>query len=334
MSPIQPAAQAATSCSTSELIVDAVNRISEFLAHEEVRTASDLRRIVFESSTADSQVATSDWETRGVVVLCASAVLFTAESVLSKVTELAKETAIVLVLCGGIGHSTQLMHDAIARHPTFSQLGDRVRGQPEARILQAIGETFFDMRVHRSDRQLVDGGDEQNLTVLVEDRSTNCGLNAKMTRELLEYHGIKSPRWIVVAQDPTMCRRTVASFEKVYADQTGHPRLLTSWPTFLPKVTAKQAVPGEHDENPWSYLEFAIPRMKYLGSDNLWSMGRYLELVMGEIPRLRDDKNGYGPNGKGFIAHVDVPQRIEDSWEKLCELLGHTQRAGVNIRRT
>ena len=38
----------------------------------------------------------------------------------------------------------------------------------------------------------------------------------------------------------------------------------------------------------------------------MWDMGRYLELLMGEVPRLTDDEDGYGPRGAGFIAHVDV----------------------------
>jgi hypothetical protein len=38
---------------------------------------------------------------------------------------------------------------------------------------------------------------------------------------------------------------------------------------------------------------------------------------MGEIPRLRDDKDGYGPQGRGFIAHVDVPGHIEAAWSRL-----------------
>lgn len=31
---------------------------------------------------------------------------------------------------------------------------------------------------------------------------------------------------------------------------------------------------------------------------------------MGEIPRLTDDADGYGPRGKNFIAHVDIPTEV------------------------
>ena len=38
---------------------------------------------------------------------------------------------------------------------------------------------------------------------------------------------------------------------------------------------------------------------------------------MGEIPRLRDDEAGYGPRGKHFIAHVEVPALVLAAFEQL-----------------
>lgn len=38
---------------------------------------------------------------------------------------------------------------------------------------------------------------------------------------------------------------------------------------------------------------------------------------MGEIPRLRNDINGYGHCGKNYIAHVDVPKEIEEQYNRL-----------------
>ena len=46
-------------------------------------------------------------------------------------------------------------------------------------------------------------------------------------------------------------------------------------------------------------------------------------LVMGEVPRLRDDAHGYGPNGAGFQAHVDVPPEVEAAYDAL--LAAHPQ---------
>ena len=51
----------------------------------------------------------------------------------------------------------------------------------------------------------------------------------------------------------------------------------------------------------------------------MWSVDRYIELLMGEIPRLTDDKNGYGPTGKNFIAHVDIPEEVQKAFERLKE---------------
>lgn len=49
----------------------------------------------------------------------------------------------------------------------------------------------------------------------------------------------------------------------------------------------------------------------------LWPVGRYLALILGELPRLADNPQGYGPLGKGFIAHVDIPPHIAQAWQTL-----------------
>ncbi len=49
----------------------------------------------------------------------------------------------------------------------------------------------------------------------------------------------------------------------------------------------------------------------------MWEPRRYLTLLMGEIPRLTDDDDGYGPKGRGFIVHLDVPDQVKESWERL-----------------
>jgi hypothetical protein len=48
-----------------------------------------------------------------------------------------------------------------------------------------------------------------------------------------------------------------------------------------------------------------------------WPWPRWLALVMGEVPRLRDDEHGYGPRGRGFIAHVDVPEEVRAAHDLL-----------------
>ena len=54
----------------------------------------------------------------------------------------------------------------------------------------------------------------------------------------------------------------------------------------------------------------------------MWESDRYINLLMGEIPRLRDDENGYGPAEKGFIAHVDIPENVEKAFSELKDIYG------------
>jgi hypothetical protein len=49
----------------------------------------------------------------------------------------------------------------------------------------------------------------------------------------------------------------------------------------------------------------------------MWDIDRYMNLLMGEIPRLSDNADGYGPRGRDFIAHVDIPQKIFEAFNEL-----------------
>ena len=46
---------------------------------------------------------------------------------------------------------------------------------------------------------------------------------------------------------------------------------------------------------------------------------RYVTLLMGEVPRLTDDADGYGPAGRDFIAHVEVPAEVRRAFAGLRE---------------
>lgn len=223
------------------------------------------------------------------------------------------------------------MHEAVARHPRYHVIADKVRGQPEARVLQAIAEEFFGLVAHdqaadETQKSRPTDAIEEILTVLVEDQSTNCGANASITKALLARHDIHNPRSVIVAQDPTMCRRTAASFEKLYeADPDTRPQILC-WPTFVPQVTLVEANAVAGSE-PLSRLTFQTTPMSGPDLDDLWEMPRFADLIMGEIPRLRDSVDGYGPKGKGFISHVDVPPSVENAWRTLRSSLGSLERA-------
>lgn len=58
----------------------------------------------------------------------------------------------------------------------------------------------------------------------------------------------------------------------------------------------------------------------------MWKVERYVNLLMGEIPRLTDNENGYGPNGKNFIAHVEIPENVKNAFEELKLVYGEKIR--------
>ncbi|KAJ5375050.1 hypothetical protein N7517_007056 [Penicillium concentricum] len=225
------------------------------------------------------------------IVICASAVLHSTE-VLFKTLQQRPSLTRALVLCGGIGHSTELLYDAVKSHSVFSRIADEIQGLPEAKVLERILDEFFD-------RSLIT---KEGCQILLEPRSTNCGQNASFSRKVLDEAGFQAPATCIIIQDPTMMLRTRASFEKAY-EGIRSPISVISCPVFVPQVQLS--------------LDGVLEYSDILPPSELWSQSRFMDLIMGEIPRLRDDKDGYGPQGRGFIAHVDVPSHIEAAWSRL-----------------
>lgn len=58
----------------------------------------------------------------------------------------------------------------------------------------------------------------------------------------------------------------------------------------------------------------------------MWDVDRYIHLLMGEIPRLTDNAGGYGPTGKQFIAHVDIPDNVQSAFDLLRTQYGRQMR--------
>lgn len=258
-----------------------LNTIARFLAHEQIPS-------IQEHDPVDC------------IVICASAVLTQASHIFSAL-ESRPSLARTLVLVGGIGHSTSLIYEAVARHPTYHTISDQVHGLPESRVLLLILKAFFDIERIESN----------GCRVLVEDRSTNCGANALETREVLDGAGVTDMNSCIVVQDPTMSLRTIASFEKAYEDlpRDKRPSFL-GCPIFVP-VT--RTVNGE--------LQYDLRGREDLREEDFWEMKRFCELLVGEVARLKDDENGYGPRGKGFIGHVDVSTDIDLAAKHVREVL-------------
>ncbi|MDR3598412.1 YdcF family protein [Clostridium sp.] len=187
-----------------------------------------------------------------------------------------------ILINGGIGHSTSILREYIKKDKRLSFI--EVKNRTEA-------DMFFDIitRVY----------DTPSDAIIIENQSTNCGDNALKAITLLNELDI-SYESLMLIQDPTMQLRTYASFSKYINNKKVE---LINYAPFIPVV----------DSN-----------LKLTNKDinGIWSEQRYLELIMGEIPRLRDDINGYGPAGRNFIVHVNIPREIEECYKNLKVLIG------------
>lgn len=138
----------------------------------------------------------------------------------------------------------------------------------------------------------------------LETKSTNCGNNITYLLDLLKDNNI-SFKSIILSQDASMQRRVAAGLKKYVKEGV----TIINYATYCAKVL-------NQDED----LVF---------EDNIhgmWSINRYVNLLMGEIPRLSDDANGYGPNGKNYIAHVDIPENVKIAFEELKMVFGSETR--------
>ena len=129
----------------------------------------------------------------------------------------------------------------------------------------------------------------------LECKSTNCGNNITYLLDLLKDNGI-SFKSIILAQDATMQRRMEAGLHKYVGQNT----IIINYAVYSANVIVDDSI-LTYNKEIWG----------------MWDINRYISLLLGEIPRLSDDENGYGPNGKGFIAHVDIPIEVRDAFNEL-----------------
>ena len=128
----------------------------------------------------------------------------------------------------------------------------------------------------------------------LECRSTNCGNNITYLLDLLKEHHIAF-RSVILCQDATMQLRMSAGLRKYAPDAA-----MINYAAYCARVAVKDGKLA-YDEAP----------------SGMWDMERYVTLLMGEIPRLSDDSRGYGPRGKGYIAHVDIPREVRSAFDAL-----------------
>lgn len=222
-----------------------------------------------------------------LLILAGHAVLPNIEGAVA----LAKTSGLPLLISGGFGHATPLLAGAMAAHPRYRQLN--TQGKSEAQMLAAIARTLADLPDDR---------------LLLEDESRNCGENAAFSQRLLDSRAIR-PQRVILIQDPLLQRRTDATFRWQWRDRSDAPRFI-NWPVFVPQLN----------------LAAGQPRITGAAPQGLWSLERFISLLMGEVQRLRNDEQGYGPRGKGFFAEVALPEAIDAAWQRLMHLAGVQQR--------
>jgi len=140
---------------------------------------------------------------------------------------------------------------------------------------------------------------------LLEHNSSNCGSNARNAVALLRAGRLPHARLILV-QDATMQQRMDAAF-RLYVEPATQ---LINYASHQTTVTLTDGL-----------LRYAAP------PHGMWPVDRYVALLMGEVPRLTDDADGYGPAGRGYIAHVEVPPQVRRAFNYLRESTAFAARA-------
>jgi len=189
-----------------------------------------------------------------------------------------------LVVSGGIGHSTPLLFHNL-RGSIYGGLAGQgllLESMAEAEMYAAVAQAAFRIPAGR---------------ILLEDRSTNSAENARLSLELLKREGCPMDS-VLIVQDPTMQRRSVVTWG-VEARKAGVVSTVSSRAVFVPRV--EPCADGS--------LRFVDGQ-----TEGTWTMERFCGLILGEIKRLYDNQDGYGPNGKGFLPHVDVPEPVYASY--------------------
>ncbi len=210
------------------------------------------------------------------------------ETLATACTLLDRARAAILLLSGGAGHSTPLLYQNL-RNSRFGELvqqGLIQDSMAEAEMYAVVAQEAF----------AIPAG-----SIRIENRSRNSAENARYSLEILQHRGLDGP--VLILQDPTMQRRSILTWTRE-ADLAGSDARTLSHAVFVPKV-----VPGPEDA-----LRLAEDQ-----AEGTWTLERFLGLILGEIERLYDDENGYGPRGKDFLPHVDIPEAVYESYLRVSE---------------
>ncbi len=166
----------------------------------------------------------------------------------------------------------------------FKDLGVQVSGPSETELYL----DYFQQR-YQLEKELF----------LIETASTNSGENARFALNTIKAAKL-NPTRVLLLQDPILQKRIKATFEKEW--QAVNP-VFTNHVPIIPYVKAIE-----------NSILFENEKL-----NGLWRKEYFLSLVLGEIPRLKNDEKGYGPNGRNYIGAIDIPKTVHQSYEKLCQ---------------
>ncbi|WP_086313461.1 hypothetical protein A5821_000966 [Enterococcus sp. 7F3_DIV0205] len=141
---------------------------------------------------------------------------------------------------------------------------------------------------------------------LTETTSTNSGENALFSLNTVKSMGI-TPKKVLLLEDPILQRRIKATFKKEWQETD---TVFTNYVPIVPYVTAINET-----------ISFEDPKL-----NGLWSKEYFLSLVLGEIPRLRNDEYGYGPKGRDYIGEVMIPQDVSLAYDMLLQRFEYKQK--------
>ncbi|GAQ89585.1 hypothetical protein KFL_005390050 [Klebsormidium nitens] len=221
-----------------------INAVGSFLAQR------DVPELITKTAQAD------------FIILAGSALPCTAEIAAEAIHNgVAKE----LLITGGTGHSTAPLYAAVKRVPKLAHL--EVAGQTEAEVLRRIVTEVCHV---------------PNEKVMLETKSLNCSENASKSIELLATQGRDHVKAILI-QDPTMQRRTMASFHKHLEHREDIQMQVISFAPFIPVVEVQSDSKGFQFSDQMEALQ------------PIWSVEHYTALIMGDMLRLHDTEQGYGP---------------------------------------
>ena len=238
------------------------------------RLAEDLNRIAAFLGVRDVAELVSDELERSLGSRRADVMALFGGSILAGGDVLASAmragVARTYVIVGGAGHTTGSLRSRARAHCPELTLAD---------VFAAYLESRHGLSVD-----------------LLERESTNCGNNVTLLRDLLARNGVRCDS-LVLSQDATMQRRMDAVARR---EMPGVALVnFATYSALLAPRPGAEGLPADVDD--------LVVGDAPLG---MWDVRRYATLLMGEVPRLVDDERGYGPRGRGFIAHVDVPDEV------------------------